>query len=63
MLDLFHAMILLLVIEGVCFALFPGLMRRTMLEMVMQPDSSLRGAGIAALVTAIIAGLLLRFAQ
>lgn len=61
MLNFAHALILLIVIEGVCFALFPGVVRMAMLELLTRPDSALRGAGITALIIAIIAGLLLRY--
>lgn len=61
MTEFVRALILLLAIEGCCLALFPGLARRAMLELIMQPDSSLRGAGVAALVISIIASLLLRY--
>lgn len=46
--DLFTALALVLVIEGVLYAAFPGAMRRALIAAMELPDSTLRGAGIAA---------------
>lgn len=39
---------LLLFVEGLCYALFPGAMKRLLLQVLAQPLESLRAAGLAA---------------
>lgn len=48
------ALALSCLLEGICFALFPALMRRCMEEALAGPDSGLRKMGVAALVLAIV---------
>lgn len=53
MTDLLAAIGLVLVIEGLLYAAFPGLVRR-MIEMArVMPDSNLRAGGLAALVAGV----------
>ena len=44
-----RALGLAVIIEGLCWALFPGGMRRALLQLLPQPESRLRAIGIAAL--------------
>jgi hypothetical protein len=48
MTDFFTAIGLILVIEGALYALFPQGMKRIVLQVVHQPASTLRAAGLAA---------------
>ena len=48
MTDFVTALGLAIVIEGVCYALFPDAMKRLMLGVMSQPSSTLRGAGLVA---------------
>ncbi|EDP65679.1 hypothetical protein BAL199_02604 [alpha proteobacterium BAL199] len=58
--DLFTALALVLVIEGVLYSAFPAAMRRA-LEVAMElPDSTLRGAGLAAAAIGVVAVWLIR---
>ncbi|MGE9984626.1 DUF2065 domain-containing protein [Desulfovibrio sp. SGI.169] len=50
-----RALGLAFVLEGLCWALFPGGMRRAMSELLSRPEGQLRLAGL----TAVAAGLLL----
>lgn len=50
-----RALGLAIVLEGLCWALFPGGMRRAMRELLSRPEGQLRLAGLAA----VAAGLLL----
>ena len=52
---LLRALGLALVLEGLCWALFPAGMRRAMRLLLREPDAGLRGAGLAA----VAAGLFL----
>lgn len=61
MLTFFHALVLALVFEGICFALFPGQMRRAMLEAAKLPDQGLRSLGGMALATAVFTAFALRY--
>ena len=49
------------VMEGVCFVLFPGLMRKCMEEVLANDNNSIRSFGVAALCAgiAIAAGVYL----
>lgn len=60
MLTFVHALVLALVFEGICFALFPGQMRRAMLEAARLPDQSLRALGGMALAAAAFMAFALR---
>ena len=42
-----------MVIEGAAYALFPGAMKRIMLQVLAQPPSSLRTAGVVAAVAGV----------
>lgn len=60
MTDLLTALALALVIEGALYALFPEAMRRFMVQVLAQPESLLRGAGVVAALVGIGAIWLLR---
>jgi uncharacterized protein YjeT (DUF2065 family) len=56
--DLWTAIGLVLVIEGVVYALFPEGMKRMMAQLIGQPSSFIRFAGLAAaLIGVVIVGL------
>ena len=44
-----RALGLAIIIEGLCWTLFPGGMRRALLQLLPQPESRLRGIGLIAL--------------
>ena len=44
---------LAIVIEGVCYALFPYAMKKMMLHVIGQPISTLRAFGIAAAIAGV----------
>lgn len=48
------ALALVFIIEGICFALFPGRMRKAMLHTAALPESYLRALGGLALATALL---------
>ena len=48
MADLLTALGLALALEGVAYALFPGAMKKMLLQVLAQPSSHLRNAGLAA---------------
>ncbi len=48
MIELLTALCLVLVIEGLLYALFPDAMRRAMAQVLALPASTLRTAGLAA---------------
>lgn len=48
MTELFTALALVLVVEGVLYALFPSQMQEMMRRVQAMPPASLRGAGLAA---------------
>lgn len=50
MTDFVTALGLAIVIEGVCYALFPDGMKKLMLQVLDQPPQTLRAAGIGAAV-------------
>ena len=60
MLDFLTAVALILVIEGVVYALFPDAMKRMMAQVLTLPDGSLRWAGLAAAVLGIFFVWLIR---
>lgn len=54
MADFVAALGLVLVIEGVAFAVFPAATRRALALMMETPDGSLRTAGVAAAVVGVL---------
>ncbi len=55
MIDLLTALALAIALEGALYALFPEAMKKFMVQVLDQPDSLLRRAGL----TAVIAGVAL----
>ncbi len=51
---------LAIVIEGVCYALFPDAMKKMMVQVLSQPAQTLRMAGIAAVALGVLLIWLLR---
>lgn len=51
---------LAIVIEGVCYALFPDAMKKMMAQVQSQPAQTLRMAGVAAAVAGVLLIWLLR---
>ena len=51
---------LAIVIEGVCYALFPDAMKKMMAQVQSQPAQTLRMAGVAAAVAGVLLLWLLR---
>ncbi|MGQ9368461.1 DUF2065 domain-containing protein [Azospirillum sp. A39] len=51
--DLWTALALVLVVEGVLYALFPGPMRRLIAEALTLPEGRLRMAGLLAAVVGV----------
>tara|TARA_R110000787_G_scaffold63679_6_gene143572 strand:- start:35195 stop:35380 length:186 start_codon:yes stop_codon:yes gene_type:complete len=51
---------LAIVIEGVCYALFPDAMKKMMVQVLSQPTQTLRMAGISAAVAGVLLIWLLR---
>tara|TARA_R110002153_G_scaffold207681_5_gene360443 strand:- start:191 stop:376 length:186 start_codon:yes stop_codon:yes gene_type:complete len=51
---------LAIVIEGVCYALFPDAMKKMMVQVLSQPTQTLRMAGIFAAVAGVLLIWLLR---
>jgi uncharacterized protein YjeT (DUF2065 family) len=60
MTDVIVAIALILVIEGALYALFPEAMKRMMIRIVHEPDSTLRTAGLAAAVLGVVLVWLVR---
>jgi len=58
--DLIVALGLVLVIEGVLYALFPDAMRRMMAQVLEMPPSMIRGAGLTAAVVGLVLVWLVR---
>ena len=54
MADLIAALGLLLAIEGLTFAAFPGAARRAAAEIAQVPEALLRGVGLAAAVFGVL---------
>lgn len=50
----FRALGLAIVLEGLCWTLFPGGMRRALLSLLPLPESSLRGVGLVALALGLL---------
>jgi hypothetical protein len=53
MVDLLTAIGLAVAIEGVLYALFPRVMKRVMVQVLAQPLSSLRTAGLVAAIVGV----------
>jgi hypothetical protein len=51
---------LAIVIEGVCYALFPDAMKKMMLHVIGQPPSTLRAVGIGAAIAGVLIVWLVR---
>ena len=58
--DLATAFAVVLVVEGLLYALFPGAMKRVMEQAMMLPSQSLRTAGLGAAVIGVLVLWLLR---
>jgi uncharacterized protein YjeT (DUF2065 family) len=58
--DFLTALALVLVIEGVVYALFPGAMQRMMARLMETPASALRATGLASAVIGVFLVWLLR---
>lgn len=54
MTDFVTALGLAIVIEGVCYALFPDAMKKMMLHVIGQPVSTLRAFGIGAALLGVV---------
>jgi uncharacterized protein len=52
--DLWTALAMVLVVEGVLYALFPEGMKRLIAQMLSVPPSTLRIAGLAAAVVGVV---------
>lgn len=60
--DLLTALALVLVIEGVAYALFPGAVRRMMAAVIDLPPAVLRGGGLIAATLGVLAVWMVRSA-
>ena len=58
--DLLTALALILVIEGVLYALFPSAMMRLMTKVLELPPSALRAGGLVSAVTGVFLVWLMR---
>lgn len=58
--DLMTGLALVLVVEGVLYALFPGPMQRMIVQALAMTESQLRAAGLAAAVLGVAAVWLVR---
>ena len=58
--DLFTALALVFVIEGVLYALFPTKMRQLIVRMLDFPDKSLRNSGLIAICVGVALVWLIR---
>jgi hypothetical protein len=58
--DLFTALALVFVIEGILYALFPTKMRQLVAKMVDVPDKSLRNVGLIATAIGVVLVWLIR---
>ncbi len=56
----FTAIVLAIVMESLCMALFPKFMRKAMLEIATRSDQELRSVGATGLVLAVLLAFLLR---
>lgn len=60
--DLLTALALVLVIEGVIYALFPSAMQRMMAAVIELPPTILRGGGLIAVTLGVLAVWMIRSA-
>ena len=60
MIDLVTAIALAIALEGALYAIFPVAMKKFMVQVLDQPDSTLRSAGMTAVVIVIILIWLIR---
>lgn len=58
--DLFTALALVIVIEGMLYALFPGFAKRMANEVLGMPESALRSVGLVAVAAGVFFVWLLR---
>ena len=58
--DLFVALGLMLVLEGILYALAPGAMRRALDVVLRQPEQTVRMTGLAVAVAGLVVVLLAR---
>jgi uncharacterized protein YjeT (DUF2065 family) len=58
--DIVSALGLVLAIEGALYAAFPGIMRRALASIGMQPDQALRAGGLLALTAGVMLVWLVR---
>ena len=58
--DLFTALALVIVIEGLIYALFPDAMKRMMASILRFPSSSIRSAGLLAAIVGLVLIWLIR---
>lgn len=58
--DLFTGVALAFVVEGVLYALFPGVMQRAMLSALAMPQGALRGFGLGMMCLGVFAVWLIR---
>lgn len=54
LIELFSALGLVLAIEGALYAAFPAFMKRTLASLSIQPDQSLRFAGMISLLVGVV---------
>ena len=60
MTDLLTAIALAIALEGALYALFPEAMKKFMLQILDQPDTALRRAGLTAVIAGVALGWLVR---
>lgn len=60
MTELLTALALAIALEGVVYALFPNAMKRFMAQVLDQPDSVIRTAGLVAAVCGVVVIALIR---
>ena len=60
MTDLLTAIALAIALEGALYALFPEAMKKFMLQVLEQPDSALRRAGLTAAIAGVVLIWLIR---
>jgi uncharacterized protein YjeT (DUF2065 family) len=58
--DLLTALALVLVIEGLCYALVPDAIRRVMGQLLQQPAGNLRLIGVATMAVGVVGIWLIR---
>ena len=59
--ELLTAIALAVALEGIIYALFPGIMRRVIRQVLKMPDAELRMAGLTGAVAALAAIATIRF--